>query len=60
MGKRDDQRIRRRLALKRETLLKLSRAQLEQVAGGTWGCTEWPTMECDTSECWMGTTSRYC
>lgn len=63
MGKRDNQRARRRLSLRRETLRRLSARDLTQVAGGTdfgtWGCPV-ETEGCDTTECWLGTTSKWC
>jgi hypothetical protein len=64
MGKRDNVRARRRLSLQRETLRRLAARDLAQVAGGTdyggtWGCPV-ETADCDTSECWFGTTSKFC
>lgn len=62
MGRRDDGQARRKLALKRETVRKLSLVDLARVAGGTWGEWTWDceTTTCDTTECWMSTGSRFC
>ena len=63
MSGRNDRGARRRLALKRETVRKLSAADLGRVAGGTdftagcWADTDWCG---DTSGCWLGTGSRLC
>lgn len=63
MSRRPTDRERRRLSLRRETLRKLDRFDLGQVAGGTemgtWGC-DTETLGCDTGDCWLGTNSRFC
>jgi hypothetical protein len=68
MGRRNDRRTRRRLALKTETIRALSAADLGRVAGGTWTETGecfgetfdcW-TAGCDTTDCWYTNGSRFC
>jgi hypothetical protein len=65
MGRRNDRRTPRRLALKSETIRALSAVDLGRVAGGTWteGCfgdTFDCTLGCDTTECWHSAGSRFC
>lgn len=64
MSRRSTDKTRRRLALRRETLLRLSNRDLAGIGGGTddtgsWGCVP-DTTACDTTECWMSTNSRFC
>ena len=68
MGRRNDRRTRRRLALKIETIRALSAVDLGRVAGGTWGGTgecygetcDCPSAGCDTTDCWYTAGSRFC
>lgn len=68
MSRHNNGNERRKLALKRETLRRLSARDLGRAAGGSYGFTEdcgdtvacAESAGCDTTGCWFSTGTRYC